>query len=388
MSDLARTTPIAETITRDELARYLRWSGWNQVAEDQRGVAVFEHAEVRDVDGSAIDIVLPVGGISTWQTVAASVVEMLSAIERRSVYIVSAAIQSIDRDVLRQSVPDDAGFSRGIPLQEAPKYIEYLRSFISHAATTEQSPRAYHAQVNTAGKMYAEKCLFGHTFRGSFGFTVESPISIGALKEQPLVATESIDRPFERRVMERVAHGLQVLNMAAQNREIGGLVEGIARGLNVNMSEALLGIGEIVHGAPTSYSIIWSPEWPTLHDVQSLGEVRISDPGYRCLESFIREVAPPENPTRQIVTGLVTVMRSEKAPLIEEDVEHEIVVQSEEDGRNIHVLLPVAEYLEACKAHVEGRKVSVSGVLSKPGKYWDLDDPQEFNVLASDPHPD
>ena len=67
-------------------------------------------------------------------------------------------------------------FDDTILLEVATGYITGIRSQLAATATTEIQPDPFFLRVKKEATQYADACRFGHTFRGSFGFTVESPI--------------------------------------------------------------------------------------------------------------------------------------------------------------------------------------------------------------------
>src|SRR5208282_1846916 len=62
--------------------------------------------------------------------------------------------------------------------------------------------------------VYADSCRFGHTFRGSFGFTIESPVIPNIEPTLPQIEQPA---PFERRVMQRFAHAVRVVSEAVRS---------------------------------------------------------------------------------------------------------------------------------------------------------------------------
>jgi hypothetical protein len=62
-----------------------------------------------------------------------------------------------------------------------PLTIRHAKEALGYAHIYATYPRAMPGALK-----YADNCRFGHTFRGSFGFTIESPI------EENLSSTDAI----------------------------------------------------------------------------------------------------------------------------------------------------------------------------------------------------
>jgi hypothetical protein len=58
----------------------------------------------------------------------------------------------------------------------AANYIAGVKTLLAATATTEMHPLPHFLRVRKEATDYAETCQFAHTFRGSFGFTIESPV--------------------------------------------------------------------------------------------------------------------------------------------------------------------------------------------------------------------
>lgn len=100
----------------------------------------------------------------------------LSALENREPGLVISAIRSIGFDAVHARIPDGMVLDDTIHLEVAANYTAGIKSVLAATATTEMQPGPYFLRLLKGATEYAENCRFGHTFRGSFGFTVESSV--------------------------------------------------------------------------------------------------------------------------------------------------------------------------------------------------------------------
>src|ERR1019366_3045382 len=101
----------------------------------------------------------------------------LSQVEGRDPEQVLADVRSVGFDVVRSRIPDELVSDDTIQLVSANNYIGGVKNLLAATATTELRPEPYFLRILKDANAYAEQCRFGHTFRGSFGFTIESPVN-------------------------------------------------------------------------------------------------------------------------------------------------------------------------------------------------------------------
>jgi hypothetical protein len=140
---------------------------------------------------------------------------------------------------------------------------------VAYSAAAEVTPLPFFTKPSPRGVKHAYNCRFGHTFEGSFGFTIESPL---APVVQATLLTEAAPPPFERRVVERVYGGLARVEQAVRDRSIEPLLKGYDVGLNANMCDALLNMRDHVPDLSVEYGVDWSPKVPEPMDLKPRSE--------------------------------------------------------------------------------------------------------------------
>ncbi|MBY0508404.1 MAG: hypothetical protein K2X03_31125 [Bryobacteraceae bacterium] len=247
-----------------------------------------------------------------------------------------------------------------------------MRDFLAYAACVEQSPQAYFPKATAIGRQYAEKCRFGHTFPGSFGFTIESPTGIA-----PFAHPEETPAPFERRVMGRIVRGLRDLENAVLSGEVDEITRRYEQGLNVNLCEVLEATLKQAEDAELEYAVAWSPEWPVAEDLRRVRSVRLEQRSASLLGAAARQMRNLKESKSQTIRGRVVELRSEDS-----SSEEVATVLWPDEGRKLKVRVPLepTDYARACDAHKARLAVSVTGRLEKVGKFWTLMAPSAFEV--------
>lgn len=125
-------------------------------------------------------------------------IRTLSELQERSPEEIIADVRAVGFDVVRSRIPDTLVQDDTVLLAIAANYIEGVKGLLAATATTELEPTPYFLRVKKEASEYADGCHFGHTFRGSFGFTIKSPV---VRNVAPLLFDLEQPPPFERRVI-------------------------------------------------------------------------------------------------------------------------------------------------------------------------------------------
>ncbi len=371
-----KKTPM-DPIAVGDLTAYLRKTGW-QLADTL-------HNRLMEFHGPH-DVVLVVPNrddyIDTSRRLREAV-HLLSQVEDREPSRIVHAILSLDRDILRQRILAGGVGNSILSLEAATKIVNGLRNLVAYAACVEEDPRPYYAKSTRIGSDYAKTCRFGHTFQGSFGFTVEMPLpAYTGLPEVPLPP------PFERRLMSRIARGLQAVNRGVVTGNVDVLIDQFPSGFNANMYEVLMATMDDIEGLEIEYSVDWSPEWPVEEDLASLEPIRLPKRSHQYMETAAKQLRKVDESKPRDITGLVVKLQSETPP--QQDFEEEeaggdrvvTLLWDDTSGRTLHVRVTLKpdEYRAACDAHRDGRSIVVTGLLEKPGKFWELMSPSNFRI--------
>jgi hypothetical protein len=314
---------------------------------------------------------------------------MLAAVEGEAPETTIKRIAYHDRDVL--SIRNmETGEQESIALRLASKQVQQLKRLVEYSASSEQDPRPHFNIPLSIARRMVSHYRFGHTFAGSFGFTVESPL-IGSpyiyRQEALLPDTEEVVLlPTERRVMERIVRGLMTAREATAERDLSLLVKGYSDGFNANMCEAIVALSKN-RTMPIEYNVLWSPKLTPSEDVKVPGDILLREMGYLYLEEAARELKGLE-PEQVTVIGPVKGLSSRDDPLGSRRTPRSIVVRwtNRPEGRPVDVIVVLdsrEDYVEAHEAHLSWTPIQVSGTIERVGNVWRLSGPHDFQVLGS-----
>lgn len=400
MMDLRETGPGA--VPLELLRRYLIATGWHVqkrvqddanlasnaakvLLESRRGGSRNFEVFISDTsDLSGIELVVP-NSIRSAEYAAqvARVIDAVSAVEDRDEMDVVRAIREVAFDVVRSRIPDALVYDDSIHLEVAQNFVSGIRGVLAATANTELAPQAYFLRTKKEASDYANRCRFGHTFRGSFGFTVESP-----LEQNRQDALPGFDPapPFERRVIQRLARGLRTVRAAVAADSTDPITESIKTGFSANVCEQLATMVDGTSPRGIIFDFSFSPEWRSVQASPASEQHFELD---RLHVEVIREAAKVLRSQitswQETVFGRVIRLASQADPsdLMDTMGEREVAIlwTSEATGDiTVRASLTPAEYLEAVEAHASGRPVEVSGTLERRGRRWVLSSPSSFHV--------
>lgn len=308
----------------------------------------------------------------------AGAIETLSQLEARDRLQIITDVRAIGFDVVKSRVPDDLVFDDTIHLNQAVNYTANIKKLLAASATTELRPDLYYGRVKKEAAQYADQCRFGHTFKGSFGFTIESPVTPN---EEPAFPGMEQQPPFERRVVQRIARGIGVIRDAVRGQDPGIVVGGYEAGFSANMCDEFADLIEQTAPSGMGFGFAFSPEWPT----QPIAELWV---GPQHVEmSRVAAKSMRERPTMQPVdvSGRIVRLQNQADPqdLLDQTHEREIILywKGEEFGEmNVRMSLAPPEYLAAAEAHLQGHEVRAHGRLERRGRVWWLVEVTNFST--------
>lgn len=359
------------------IARYLLFKGWQEETL-RSGVSRFTAPD--STDGSEIEIFLGKGKSADRDLgFALSTISDYYAID-----VASAAgeIRALAYDVISSRIPSEYIRDDTIELRIASEYLEKMKSLLAVAASTELSEGQPFQRLRKEGASFADKCRFGHTFRGSFGLVIESPVG---LNDNPALLETLEKVPFARRVIKRIDRGFRSLVSAVLVEDSREIVRE-ANGFSSNMCDAVVELMEGIEVSRFDMSIKYSPEWETKSSIQR-AEFHLEHGQISYLKEAAKLLRVDDEPKEAKIVGKVRRLETEGNPadLFDVDANREIEVSHvSDDERIIHVKarLTPADYLQALDAHREGKYVSLVGTLSKTGRVWRLDPIAQFAVLS------
>ena len=373
--------PVIYNLNIEKIATYLQYNNWRSIIHPNKKYRVFTNT----VHDDSIELVIPSQMCKSNIDKFISIIETIATLEDREPLMVLMSIIGIVNDVLIERVPGYQVNDNTIPLSLAYDMVSSLRETLKSAACTEENPVPYYKRSTLKSREFVERCRFGHTFRGSFGFTVESPLY---LVNQQLSTGIAQEPPFERRVMERIIRGMSIVQSASTSGDIEEITENFKIGLNANICDAILNSANSMEMLQVEYNVNWSPLWEVSKDIKNIKSICLDNRALECIAVASDSMREEVEPKTVKIIGHVVGTRFE-GPKDEEDEEKNKLARKiyikylNEDSRMIEVALELnsSDYVKASNANIEWNMITVTGELGKEGRKWVLMNPREFKVL-------
>lgn len=350
---------------------YLRATGWTRIKYQNRRLAVYAK-ELQAGEPPAVVALPDKPSYSDFSSRMLDAVQRLAEVEETTPGDMYQKIQSVGQDSIRLRLlfPSD----KAVPsLEVTASFLQGVRDLIAYAACMEQETRPYFTQPFRVGREQAERCLFDHTFHGSFGFIVQSPL--------PTVERLSLPgsvRPLERGVVERITRGLMSAQTAKEKQRSEEISEHYTSGLNGNMCKAVLEMLEELPDTPVEYSVRWSISLQPARDVEQVLPIVLDKEVSYYLRDAAKylEATQPDLEYDKTIEGRVISLSAENQS------ERQVTVLADGYGK-VSFLLDAEDYATACDAHRDAHVVTVVGTLqrkSRAGDLWTLLSPRAFRV--------
>lgn len=373
--DIASHGLYLDELDLEDFRAYVEGAGWKELHYPSDRLMVFE-GPLND-DGRSIILSIPTKrGFRDTDDRLLDAINLLSAVEEISPYIIVQKIRSRNLDTMRLRLPIPSNNSPSVEVISS--IMHGWRDLIAYSACMEEEEKPYFAKPSPIGKQQAEQFWFGHTFRGSFGLTIESRVPEPPQNGQIL--------PLERRIIERITRGLLFVRDAERNRNSKVISDNFMLGLNANMCSALLEVIQGIQETGLEYTVSWSPRWNPSPDVSKPGSILLDKRDLLYIREAERDLKKDKDQllkaevTADLLEGPVII----QGPIIElnsDDPDHRKIIVKWEGGQRISIHLELEDYQFACDAHRNGLSISVSGKLKKVRKTWVLEDPHDLKTI-------
>lgn len=358
------------------ILRYLKTRKWN-VQSYQNGMKQLT------IDEGAFEIFLNSGGAEDTRKE-----EVFFALRTISDYY-DREVSDVIRDVLAHlsdrissRIPDDYVRNESIEFRVALDYVSGMKALLSSSATTELTDNRSFQRTLKEAISFAEQCRFGHTFKSSFGFVIESPVGVNDTPTFPAIED---NLPLGRRVVERISTGLHYIESASKSGDESFITKEES-GLSSNMCEAIADLLEGTEVSSIKFDIDLSTEWKSTLSDEGPRHFRIAQNDIEIIRAGAKSLRSEEVPASETIYGRIRSVGTDGDPsnLTEDKAKREIELNwVNADDKLVHVKMLVSpeEYLLALEAHKNGKIVTVRGLLPSTGKTRRMGDRGELRVL-------
>lgn len=357
-----------------DVQQYLLKNSWMRIEYGDDRLQVFESSN-QDYAGLRISLPSAPDFIDAERRIR-SAIDTMADVENTDREMFYKSLQSYNKDQILFRILTTEGVD-SIPISHAEDQIAGMKKLILYAASSEAKSSQFHSKPTKEAEAFIDRCEFGHTFRGSFGFTVYLRVSHRGQ------VVDALDAPFPRKIVERLSNGVKSIKSAAKNNQPTEIVGDYEKGLNSRMCDAL---SEISAGGKYDYSmeIDWAKSIIPSADLLDNSSIKITDDVVKLLDDAsmqLKHVAPHQYSLCEYVSNLHCVNNPR-----DDDARRKIAMlhAHENYGRiEVFIGLDKSQYIDAVNAHRDRKRIKLSGQLQRTGGSWNLNDVSEFNVVQN-----
>ncbi|AKB18439.1 hypothetical protein [Methanosarcina sp. WWM596] len=369
-------------IPYSNLSIYLEKNGW--IIDEVRGTSKIYSNELET--DFKVTILLPDKNTRKIGSYLFHVFETLSDFEGRKQEAIIESIVNVDKDIWKISLAKGMNIG-SLDLNDVEEIIKSIKNLFSYSASSEQDAKPYFEKSLSTGKSFVKECKFGHTYTGSFGFTIITPINNPQYQTLETGLDDELSVPLGRRINERI---LKSLELVYKEEEIEDVTQIYEETLNANMCIALKKLLEISK-ADVEYSVQFSPLCDTPAAMKDKSTICIKHSGVNYLDFIYKKMHTEYELIKNFtLRGSIRELKGKKSEGDDDNSDYNIIIIGDvgnRDGEKIHITLNENDYVKACELHKESVKrkkekmIKISGNLRRTKQKWYLDSYFNFEEL-------
>jgi len=358
---------------------YLRNKGWSETGRLGDVARLFGKT---DDSGRLVEVLVPIKtDVGDFKSVILKLLSMLQDFETRSLDYIANDIVLANFDVFR-IIAFKGDTTTSLPLKDAKTLLDKSLAMMASAAQSIITQQPYFQSKHVEVDRFLSKLKMGHTERGSFIVTLQTPVAPNLAPRLPLPDMEPLiaEEPFERQVTTRLCSLISEANTIANEPNPETLTQSITRGMSANFFEALAEITDVCGEQGANLDMTWAA-------------IRPIQPVWNIKDRFIIERAKVET-LREAGKTLRTRMPEMNAEVIgfvitlhrDENAERGTIKLNDiksSPTRVISIELGSKYYEQAIEAHKNGKIVVIKGDLQKNTRGQTLTNISEFNVIEN-----
>lgn len=369
MSESVRRILEKSSFKLSNLLNYLEITGWKKTDHPNPNIVLFSYV----VNKQAVKAVIPKNEqLMDYNERLVDAIKIISAVEERNESAVIKSIIKMHKDIFNVRLYKDSLID-SISYNDAQKIVNSLKKLIQYSASSEQEHRTFFDKPLANGDIFIQNCQFGHTFHGSFGFTIECPELANNNCQDDYMSTSI------RKVLERVIKGLYDVKIGSRDKNI--IIANSKDGLNANMCEALLEIVEELK-IDVEYSVDWAMVCKVSDNSIFKSPVSLGRDDVDSLNFMKNQLIPNEH-EQVLVIGKVIGLRADTIyDTNQKKSPHTIKIETIYQNRKIKLSLELnaKDYLDACEAHMKERLIEVKGQLETVASKYSIVNPHLFKL--------
>lgn len=376
-----------KNITHKDLEYYLARLGWKKEESNRSGFNVF----IEPHETNPYEIYLPnKKSDDNYYLNLHDAVKALSQIENREMSSVILGIKNVDRDlfnyritvVTSDSVPivliNDLLSSTKYALKESARYEHQLYYETLSKKEKEKENNPQDKSIN-----FINECKFAHTWKGSFGITIEVPLYLPSLG-----LFDNVPETFGRKASKRVVRGYGLVSEAVKRDSPDYILDNISSENDILIFMHFSELQNTIKRNEIDVDVKMSPVINIDPKIKDVPKITINEQSLYVLEKAVDQIKNPMYAKDIVIVGFPETISSPKEDLLEEvdDAVRRVTVKGISQHLKNYTLslkmtLSLDDYKKAIRAQDEVKNVRVHCDVVKKYRGWEVTKVKKFELI-------
>lgn len=355
-----------------DLSNYLRSENWEYKGQYPEKAFVFEKADK--------SVLVPMSKeFKDYYLRLSEAVREISESEQRGARKVIADLQSAGTDTLRIRVDSPEVANGLISIEKGALLFDSAKAIVQSAARSADAPKAYYrSRPSQQTDNYLKTIKLGQTEVGSYIVKVLFPV-VPDLQEALPSMENDVEVSFDRKVTTILTTGLNTLEAGIKQQLVNPsqqfFLNAISSGVNANLCDALVYIGDAIPEAIIDTDMTWAR---TRGRPSIKAKSCFQDDDFSYLQQASRTLREQSWGEEFTLVGNITKLSSEKRL---DGGEVTLRAHVVDKRRSVKLQLNPKQYQAALKIHQDYSDVEVIGVIEQIGQTLVINDVKEITSL-------
>ena len=365
---------------------YLSKKGWTKASTNRKSIDIFIEPGVEH----PFEIILPNRKFeSGYDLTINDAIRILSEIEDRPEDKVKESIKKIDRDFHNFRIKTKE--SDSVPLDLLNALLNVNRNVFSRASQQENKlvydrleaeKRKNSKTPREEAKRFIKDCRFTHTWRGSFGITIEAPLYLPSLG-----LLEDIPETVSRKTTKRIIDGYNLIEDAVKENSSDFIIENLEQEQDILIFEHLSELQSVIRREEIEISVNFSPIIKPDEKYRERARTNLNEKSLRITEEAINQVKYKKQEFDIEIIGFPKTIHASKEDLLKDTdgSDRRVIVEGvsrEIDHASLRMVLSLDDYKKAIRAQDEVKNVRVKCRVKKRAKGWEVLSVIYFELLT------
>ncbi|MCB9500582.1 MAG: hypothetical protein H6696_01485 [Deferribacteres bacterium] len=364
---------------------YLIKKGWTKVETNRESIDIYIEPHV-DIP---FEIILPNRKFeSGYDLNINDAIRILSEIENRPVEKMIETIKKIDHDFydfrIKTNQQDSVSFDLLNELLNVNRHVFSQASQKENRLVYDRmdyTKKRNALSPRDAAKKYIKDCQFTHTWKGSFGITIETPLYLPSLG-----LIEDIPENTSRRTTKRIIDGYILIENAVIANSSSFIIDNSENEADILVFERLPELQSSIRREEIEISVNFSPILKLDKKYIKIPRPHLNSKALRITEDAINQVKYTEQELDIDLVGFPKTIHASKEDLLKdtEGSNRRVIVEGVSRKINhvsLKMDLSLEDYKKAIRAQDEVRNIRLKCRVKKKSRGWEVVNVESFELL-------